>query len=78
MAESLQVQVSARRGGGRRDTVAKEAYALALAALGAVNRWTGVKWKNAQDAEGKPIAIAVITGAKFNESKGKTTLDSIQ
>jgi hypothetical protein len=78
VAESLQVQVSARRGGGRRDTVAKEAYALALAALGAVNRWTGVKWKNAQDAEGKPIAIAVIPGAKFNESKGKTTLDSIQ
>jgi hypothetical protein len=58
--------------------VADEAYALTLAALAAVNRWTGVKWKNAHDAEGKPIAIAVIPGAKFDERKGKTTLDSIQ
>lgn len=78
MAESLQVQVPARRGGGRRDTAVEEAYTLILAALGAANRWTGVKWKNAQDAEGKPIAIAVIPGAKFDESKGKTTLNSIQ
>lgn len=71
------MQVPAKRGGGKRDTAAKEAYALILAALGAVSRWTGVKWKNAQDAEGNPLAIAVIPGARFNESKGKTTLDAI-
>jgi hypothetical protein len=68
------VQVPAKRGGGKRETAAAEAYALTLAALGAVNRWAGVKWKNTQDAEGNPLAIAVIPGARFDEHKGKTTL----
>jgi len=57
---------------------AAEAYALALAALGAVSKWAGVKWKNTQDAQGKPLAIAVIPGAKFSDYQGKTTLDIVQ
>jgi len=72
------VQVSRRRGGGKRDVELDESTALALAALGAVNRWTGVKWKNAQDMNGNPIAIAYIPRARFDDSQGKTTLDIIQ
>jgi hypothetical protein len=72
------VQVSRRRGGGKRDVELDESAALALAALGAVNRWTGVKWKNAQDVNGNPIAIAYIPRARFDDSQGKTTLDIVQ
>ena len=57
---------------------ADEACVLTMAALGAVNRWAGVKWKNAQDSNGNPIAIAIIPGARFNDNQGKTTLDRIQ
>lgn len=67
-----------RRGGGARDTDVDEATALTLAALGAVNRWAGVKWKNVKDANGNPVAIAVIPGAKFDDQTGKTTLDIVQ
>jgi hypothetical protein len=56
----------------------EEAIALTLSALGTVNRWAGVKWKNTLDHNGKPIAIAVIPGAKFDDQAGKTTLDIIQ
>lgn len=72
------MQVAARRGGGRRDTAQAEAYALALAALGAVNKWAGVKWKNTQDPAGNPLAIAVIPGAQFSDRQGKTTLNIVQ
>jgi hypothetical protein len=56
----------------------EEAASLALSALGTVNRWAGVKWKNSKDHNGKPIAIAVIPGAKFDDQAGKTTLAIIQ
>jgi hypothetical protein len=57
-----------------RDTGKEEAAALTLSALGTVNRWAGVKWKNIHDVNGNPIAIAYIPRARFVDSQGKTTL----
>ncbi len=68
------MQVPAKRGGGKRETARVEALALLLAALGAANRWTGVTWKNTQDASGNNLAVAVIPGARFDNKGGKTTL----
>jgi hypothetical protein len=78
IAESFQVQIPRTRGGGARETGRDEAAALTLSALGTVNRWAGVKWKNVIDENGTPIAIAFIPGAKFDDQTGKTTLDIIQ
>jgi hypothetical protein len=78
IAESIQVQLPTRRGGGARETGREEAAALTLSALGTVNRWAGVKWKNIKDINGNPVAIAFIPGAKFDNQTGKTTLDIIQ
>ena len=55
----------------------KEAFAFALAALGAVNRWAGVLWKNAMDPNGNPLAVAVIPGARFSEQNGRTILNGV-
>ena len=78
IAESIQVQLLRTSGGGTRETGREEAAALTLSALGTVNRWAGVKWKNVKDANGNPVAIAFIPGAKFDDQTGKTTLDIIQ
>jgi len=69
------VQVPARRGGGQRETRPSEAYSLVVSALGAVNQWAGVKWKNTQSPNGEPLAVVLIPGARFGESDGRTTLD---
>lgn len=75
IAAPIQVQVPARNGGGQRAPRPAEAYRLVMAALGAVNRWAGVKWKNIQTANGNSAAVIIIPGAQFGESKEKTTLE---
>jgi hypothetical protein len=69
------VQVPGRRGGGQRETRPSEAYRLVMAALGAVSRWAGVKWKNTQSPNGEPVAVVLIPGASFGEHQGKTVLE---
>jgi hypothetical protein len=46
-----------------------------MAALGAVSRWAGVKWKNTQSPNGEPVAVVLIPGASFGEHQGKTVLE---
>jgi hypothetical protein len=74
------VQVPARRGGGARKPDTREAYALTLSALGAVNRLAGenVKWQNELDDEGNPVAVVILPGAAFETVNGKTVLTQAQ
>lgn len=75
LAEGIQVRFPARQGGGKREALLLEAIAMTIAALGAINRWAGVKWQNRIDANGRPIAIAIIPGVRFVEQDGRTILD---
>lgn len=65
----------ARRGGEQRLPRMQESLTVLLSALGAA---AGVKWTNAHNSDGTPLAVAVIPGAKFDDNKGKTTLDTVQ
>ena len=61
--------------GARRLPHRSEALALALGALGSVNRYAGVKTLNLI-MNGKPIALALIENASFGrDTEGNTTLD---
>jgi len=61
--------------GARRLPHRSEALALALGALGSVNRYAGVKTLNL-NMNGKPIALALIENASFGrDTEGNTTLD---
>ncbi len=71
------MRVPGRKGGGTRESHAAEAFTFVLSALAAVNRWAGVRVKNARDADGNIVAIAVIPGARFDERSGKTELNLI-
>ena len=51
-----------------------EAMALLVGALGAVNRWAGVRTLNLE-VDGKPVALALIESARFGQDEaGITTL----
>jgi hypothetical protein len=53
-----------------------EAMALLIGALGAVDRWAGVKTTNL-NIDGKPIAMAMIESASFGQDEqGNTTLST--
>ena len=53
-----------------------EAMALTISALGALNRHTGVRTMNL-DLNGKPIALAIIEDAVFeNDAEGNTVLEN--
>ena len=70
------VQVAKR--GARRLPHRREALALALGALGSVNRHAGVRTLNVE-INGRSIALALIEGAAFGEDlEGNTTLDEVQ
>lgn len=73
----IQVQVPARRGGGQRETRPAEAYSLILSALGAVNRWAGIRWKNAKSLNGAPLAVVLIPGVQFGQQNGRTILSEV-
>ena len=61
--------------GARRLPHRSEALALALGALGSVNRYAGVKTLNLI-MNGKPIALALIENASFGrDTEGNTTLN---
>jgi len=61
--------------GARRFPHRSEALALALGALGSVNRYAGVKTLNLI-MNGKPIALALIENASFGrDTEGNTTLN---
>jgi hypothetical protein len=61
--------------GTRRLPHRSEALALALGALGSVNRYAGVKTLNLI-MNGKPIALALIENASFGrDTEGNTTLN---
>ena len=61
--------------GARRLPHRSEALALALGALGSVNRYAGVKTLNLI-MNGKPIALALIENASFGrDAEGNTTLN---
>jgi len=61
--------------GARRLPHRSEALALALGALGSVNRYAGVKTLNL-NMNGNPIALALIENASFGrDTEGNTTLD---
>ena len=75
VASGIQVQAPARQGGKRRGLGAGEGLHLILSALGAVREWTGVRWKNGRDAQGNPVAIAMIQNAEFlTTPDGETSL----
>ena len=66
------IQITKR--GARRLPQRREALALALGALGSVNRHAGVKTLNVE-FEGHRIALALIEDAQFGEDiEGNTTL----
>jgi hypothetical protein len=66
------IQVS-RRGVSRLPTL-QEALALALGALGTLNRSSGVRTMNAE-VNGKPVALAVLENVTFGKDEnGFTTL----
>ena len=70
------VQVAKR--GARRLPHRREALALALGALGSVNRHAGVRTLNVE-INGRSIALALIEGAAFGEDlEGNTTLDEVE
>ena len=70
------IQVAKR--GARRLPHRREALALALGALGSVNRHAGVRTLNVE-INGRSIALALIEGAAFGEDlEGNTTLDEVQ
>ena len=70
------IQVAKR--GARRLPHRREALALALGALGSVNRHAGVKTLNVE-VNGRSIALALIEGAAFGEDlEGNTTLDEVE
>ena len=61
--------------GARRLPHRREALALALGALGSVNRYAGVKTLNLT-LDGKPVALALIENANFGQdTQGNTTLN---
>jgi hypothetical protein len=67
------IQVTKR--GARRLPRRSEALALALGALGSVNRHAGVKTLNLI-MNGKPVALALIENASFGQdTEGNTTLN---
>jgi hypothetical protein len=54
-----------------------EAMALLIGALGAVDRWSGVRIMNIEH-DGKPLAIALIEHARFGQDpQGNTSLSAI-
>ena len=54
-----------------------EAMALLIGALGAVDRWSGVKIVNLEH-DGEPLAMALIERARFGQdTQGNTTLSSV-
>lgn len=54
-----------------------EAMALLIGALGAVDRWSGVKIVNLEH-DGEPLAMALIERACFGQdTQGNTTLASV-
>jgi len=66
------IQVTKR--GARRLPHRSEALALALGALGSVNRHAGVRTLNLI-MDGKPVALALIENASFGrDTEGNTTL----
>jgi hypothetical protein len=66
------IQVS-RRGVSRLPTL-QEALALALGALGTLNRSSGVRTMNTE-VNGRPVALAVLEDARFGtDANGFTTL----
>jgi hypothetical protein len=70
------IQVS--RKGARRLPQRREALALALGALGSVNRYAGVKTLNL-DIDGRPTALALIEDAQFGQdADGNTTLSEFE
>ena len=76
MVSPSTVQVAKR--GARRLPHRREALALALGALGSVNRHAGVRTLNVE-INGRSIALALIEGAAFGEDlEGNTTLDEVQ
>ena len=69
------IQVTKR--GARRLPHRSEALALALGALGSVNRYAGVKTLNLI-MNGKPVALALIENASFGrDTDGNTTLNEV-
>ncbi len=72
---AIQVQ---KRGATTRLPRPSEALALALGALGTLNRSSGVKTLNAE-IDGQPVALAVIEGAQSGEDdEGNTTLTGVE
>jgi hypothetical protein len=54
-----------------------EAMALLIGALGAVDRWSGVRIVNFEH-DGEPLALALIKQARFGQdAQGNTTLSTI-
>ena len=52
----------------------KEAASLLIGALATVAQNSGVKTMNMTDPDGKPVALAIIEGARFEEKDDETIL----
>jgi hypothetical protein len=67
--------IQVQRRGARRLPNPREALAMVLGALGTLSRWSGVRMLNTE-MNGKPVALALIEGARFGEdNEGNTTLN---
>jgi hypothetical protein len=74
LPNAIQVQ----RRGARRLPNLREALAMVLGSLGTLSRSSGVQTLNAE-LNGKPVALALIEGARFGEdNEGNTTLNEIE
>ena len=62
--------------GDSRQVQEQEAASLLIGALATVAQNSGVKTMNITDPEGKPIALAIIEGARFYEEDDETILVS--
>ena len=70
--------IQVQRRGARRLPNPREALAMVLGALGTLSRWSGVRMLNTE-MNGKPVALALIEGARFGEdNEGNTTLNEIE
>ena len=69
------MKVAGRRASRR--TREDEASSLLIGALATVAQNSGVKTMNMTDPDGKPIALAIIEGARFYQEGDETVLSSV-